>query len=748
MHVCDILQFKRRSHSNPWKNSDYGATVETEIGNRPFKISTGKLARFADGTAVAQHGDTSVLVTAVSRDRPVQQNFVPLTVDYRQKAAAAGRIPTNYLRREIGPSDSEVLTSRLIDRSVRPLFPRGFYNETQIMCNLLAVDGMNDPDIISINAASAALAVSNIPWNGPVGAVRVGLIDNEVVVNPTRRQMFQSTLNLVITGSERDKVVMLEASANNVYLQDFQKAVKHGLKETQAIIRQIKKLQNEIGQEKKEVPPVCEPSEEITSIVKSLAELKLRDIFTDSSHDKISRDVAVRKVRTDVLRDVQESLLQNGGSSTATDKPEVETQDIHQVFDALSKNVFRNLILDEQKRCERRELTQLRDISCEVDLYKPLHGSAIFQRGQTQVLCTVTFDSLDTAFKSDPMSVLAGGLKEKNFMLHYEFPPYATNETGRIGASKRRELGHGALAEKGLRPLIPSNFPFTIRLTSEVLESNGSSSMASVCGGSLALMDAGVPISDAAAGVAIGLVTRTDPEKSDILEYKLLTDLLGIEDYLGDMDFKLAGTKKGITALQADIKLSGIPIKIVMEAIQQAADAKHEILKIMNNTLAKPRSSRKENGPVTETLQVPLHKRPKFVGAGGYNLQKIRSQTGVTITNMDETTFQVFAPNKDAMEEAREIMEELLQDNVPEFEFGAICTGKIVEIKEYGVMVELHPRLQPVLIHNSQLDMRKVNHPSVLGLEVGQEIRAKYFGRDPANGRMRLSRKVLQTTGR
>ncbi|XP_071079046.1 polyribonucleotide nucleotidyltransferase 1, mitochondrial-like [Haliotis cracherodii] len=743
-----LLQFKRRSHSNPWKSGDYGATVETEIGNRPFKISSGKLARFADGTAVAQHGDTSVLVTAVSRDRSVQQNFVPLTVDYRQKAAAAGRIPTNYLRREIGPSDSEVLTSRLIDRSIRPLFPQGFYNETQIMCNLLAVDGMNDPDIISINAASAALAVSHIPWNGPVGAVRVGLIDNEVVVNPTRRQMFQSTLNLVITGSEHDKVVMLEASANNVYLQDFQKAVKYGLKETQAIIRQIKKLQNQIGQEKKEVPPVSAPSEQITSIVKSLAELKLRDIFTDSSHDKISRDVAVRKVRTEVVRDVQESLLQNGASPQSTDQPEVDAQAIHQAFDALSKEIFRNLILDEHKRCDGRGLRDLRDISCQVDLYKPLHGSAIFQRGQTQVLCTVTFDSLDTAFKSDPMSVVAGGLKEKNFMLHYEFPPYATNETGRIGASKRRELGHGALAEKGLRPLIPSNFPFTIRLTSEVLESNGSSSMASVCGGSLALMDAGVPISDAAAGVAIGLVTRTDPEKSDILEYKLLTDLLGIEDYLGDMDFKLAGTKKGITALQADIKLSGIPAKIVMEAIQQAADAKYEILKIMNNTLAKPRSSRKENGPVTETLQVPPHKRPRFVGAGGYNLQKIRSQTGVTITNMDETTFQVFAPNKDAMEEAREIIDELLQDNVPEFEFGAICTGKIVEIKEYGVMVELHPRLQPVLIHNSQLDMRKVNHPSVLGLEVGQEIRAKYFGRDPANGRMRLSRKVLQTTSR
>ncbi|XP_041353446.1 polyribonucleotide nucleotidyltransferase 1, mitochondrial-like [Gigantopelta aegis] len=726
-------QLCRKAHSKPWNSAEHSGKVEADVGNRPFRISTGKLARFADGAAVAEHGDTSVLVTAVSRSRQSTSSFLPLTIDYRQKAAAAGRIPTNYLRRELGPSEKEILTSRLIDRSLRPLFPSGYLCETQLMCNLLAVDGVNDPDIISINAASAALAVSDIPWNGPVGAVRVGMVDNEVVINPTRKQMASSVLNLIVAATDRNKIIMLEASAENVLQQDFMKAIKQGVKESQSLVHQIQDLQKQHGVPKREFETASVVMEEILDAVKSLAETRLKEIFYDDSHDKISRDTAVQNVRTDILQNLSENY---------PDKSQV----INEAFSFVTKEIFRNLILDEDRRCDGRGLYQLRDISCSVDLFKPLHGSALFQRGQTQVLCTVTFDSIESAMKLDPMSVITGSMKEKNFMLHYEFPPYATNETGRPGATNRRELGHGILAEKGLRPIIPTSFPFTIRLTSEVLESNGSSSMASVCAGSLALMDAGVPVSDAAAGVAIGLVSRPDPDDSSEIQYKLMTDILGIEDYMGDMDFKMAGTKKGITALQADIKLEGLPQRVIMEAVKQASDAKNEILKIMSEVIMNPRDQMKDCGPVSEKLDIPIAKRSRFLGVGGYNLRKITGETGVRVTPVDETSYEIFAPNQQAMDEAKEIIEEILStEKEPELEFGAIYTGRIVEIRDIGVMVQLHPKLQPVLLHNSQLDQRKVSHASALGLAVGQEINVKYFGRDPHSGRMRISRKVLQS---
>ncbi|XP_046686776.1 polyribonucleotide nucleotidyltransferase 1, mitochondrial-like [Homalodisca vitripennis] len=339
------------------------------------------------------------------------------------------------------------------------------------------------------------------------------------------------------------------------------------------------------------------------------------------------------------------------------------------------------------------------------------------------------------------------GIKEKNFFLHYEFPPYATNEVGRSGPFQRRELGHGALAERGLRSVVPTDFPFTIRLTSEVLESNGSSSMASVCGGSLALMDAGVDISAPAAGVAIGLVTRCENDDTKHLtDYRILTDILGIEDYMGDMDFKMAGTKKGISAIQVDVKVPGLPLKVIMEAVQAATDAKSKIIDIMNKTISKPRQPRKSNWPVSVTLDVPVHKRGKLIGPGGNNLKKIMLETGAQVIPDEEAGFRVFAPNQEAMDEAQEMINSLLKsEQEPQLEFGAIYTAKVVELREIGVMVTLYPTMVPALLHNSQLDQRKINHPSALGLEVGQEIQVKYFGRDPVSGLMRLSRKVLQS---
>ncbi|XP_068893195.1 polyribonucleotide nucleotidyltransferase 1, mitochondrial [Tenebrio molitor] len=730
------VKLKQHLKSTTRCYSDKLSAPEVDINftsGRVLKISTGQYARLADGCAVATIGDTSVMVTAVCKTKPSPSNFLPLVVDYRQKSAAAGRIPTNFFRRELGPTEKEILTSRLIDRSLRPLFPDRFNYDTQVVCNMLAVDSVNNPDVASINAASAALSLSDIPWNGPVGAVRIGFVDNEVVINPTRKELQSSSLNLVLSATKRNLVVMLEGHASSILQQDLLKAIKMGTKETQHVINGIEKLQKSFGKTKREFEPPVEASEEVNEAVRSLSEMRIRKIFTDYSHDKLSRDNALTGVRTDVTEKIRSSF------------PDLDPNVLGETYNKFVKQVFRDLIFEEEKRCDGREFDQLRNIECKVNLYGPLHGSAMFQRGQTQVFCTVTLDSHDSAMKLDPMAMLISGVKEKNFFLHYEFPPFATKETGRIGPIGRREIGHGALAEKGLMSSIPDDFPFTIRLTSEVLESNGSSSMASVCGGTLALMDAGVPVVAPAAGVAIGLVTRYDDEKNNVADYRLLTDILGIEDYMGDMDFKLAGTKKGITALQADVKIPGLPLKIVMEAIQKATDAKHKILQIMHDCIGNPRTAKKDNWPVCDKLQVEPHKRARLIGVGGVNLKKLFAETGVQVTPSDDNTFEIFAPNQNAMDEAQEFINKVLTaERAPELEFGNIYAANIVEIRDIGVMVTLYPGMPPALLHNSQLDQRKVAHPSALDLQVGQEIQVKYFGRDPVSGLMRLSRKVLQ----
>uniref|UniRef100_A0A8D3E9M9 Polyribonucleotide nucleotidyltransferase 1, mitochondrial n=1 Tax=Scophthalmus maximus TaxID=52904 RepID=A0A8D3E9M9_SCOMX len=719
----------RLCHQSVYNSHAKLRRLEVDLGEKKLEISSGKYARFADGSAVIQLGDTSVMATAVSKTKPSPSQFILCL-----KAAAAGRIPTNYLRRELGTTDNDILTSRLIDRSIRPLFPPGYFYDTQILCNLLAVDGVNDPDVLAINAASAALALSDIPWDGPIGAVRVGMVDGQLLINPTRVEMTSSSLNLIVAGAPSSQVVMIEASAENVLQQHFCHAVKVGVKHTQQIIHAIQQLAREQKVTKRTpVKDFSTPTDMVEHV--RLASERIYAVFTDFMHDKISRDEAINKIRLDTEEDLKEKF------------PHAEHFEVIDSFNIVSKEIFRNLVLNEYRRCDGRELTALRKISCDRDLFQPLHGSALFQRGQTQVLCSVTFDSLESSIKADVITTALSGIKDKNFMLHYEFPPYATNEIGKMGGLKRRELGHGALAEKALRPVIPKDFPFTIRVTAEVLESNGSSSMASACGGSLALMDAGVPISSPVAGVAIGLISKVNLEKpTEIQDYRLLTDILGIEDYLGDMDFKLAGTNRGITALQADVKIPGLPLKVVMEAIQQATVAKRDILEIMNKCIVKPRETRKENGPVVETVRVPVSRRARFVGPGGYNLRRLQAQTGVTISQVDEETFSVFAPSPGAMNEAQDFISEICKDDQEQqLEFGAIYTATITEIRDTGVMVKLYPNMSAVLLHNSQLDHKRIKHPSALGLEVGQQIQVKYFGRDPTDGRMRLSRKVLQS---
>ncbi|KAG7200165.1 hypothetical protein KM043_000600 [Ampulex compressa] len=667
---------------NSTKFSSKSSADDTKVtcfnNGKSITFSTGKFARFADGCATAQLGDTSVMVTAVSSTHASNGIPLPLTRNW-------------------------------------------------------AIDDDYDPDVLSINAASAALSVSDIPWNGPVGAVRVGLIDKNLVINPTRREIQQSALNLIVTAIDRNLTVMLEGVSDNVATPDICKAIKHGVKECQFIVKAIQDLQKACGKSKREFVPDTTEIENVMESVKQLSQNKLREIFLDYKHDKISRDKAIGALREEVIAKLLEKC------------ETINTAAVIKAFGETSKQTFRTLVFENNRRCDGRTLEELRPINCSVQLFKPLHGSAMFQRGQTQVLCTVTLDCIESALKSDMVSMLISGVKEKNFFLHYEFPPYATNETKSIGRTDRREIGHGALAEKGLRAIIPKEYPFTIRLTSEVLESNGSSSMASICGGSLALLDAGVPILAPAAGVAIGLMTKySEADKKTIEDYRILTDILGIEDYLGDMDFKIAGTKKGITSLQADVKVPGLPLKIVMESIKHAIQAKQKILEIMHRVISAPQQN-KTNMPVLESLTVLPNQRGKFLGAGGANVKKIFVQTGVNIYPQDETTYNIFAPNQNAMNEAKEIIEEIMKrDREPTLEFGGIYTARIVEIRESGVMVTLYPSMIPVLLPNSQLDQRRVLHPNALGLEVGQDLQVKYFGRDPVSGQVRLSRKVLQ----
>ena len=714
-------------------SSDAVGNVHIDLSNgSKITLSSGKYARFTSGSVIATLGDTSVMSTVVRKNEPCNNSIIPLTVNYRQKASAIGRIPTNFLRREIGYTDHEILISRIIDRSVRPLFEPEYRYETQIICNLLASDGINNPDILSINAASAALSISDIPWMGPVAAVRVGLIDNTYIINPTKRDLQNSQLNLVLSSMSKNLIVMIEGSANDILEPELRKAIKIGAKECQTIIQSIKKLQSHVGKPKLEINNGSELNNDVEEFVKNFAEHEIREIFSCHSHDKISRDTAIFGLRDRMLKSI-------------TDHNSDFIQNAAKAFNKISKENFRSLVFETNKRCDGRATDELRDIECQVDLFQPLHGSAFFQRGQTQVLCTVTLDSIESSLKLDNISMQSSGIKEKNFFLHYEFPPYAVNETGKLTGYDRREVGHGALAERGLRAVIPKDYPFAIRLTSEVLESNGSSSMASVCGGSLALMDAGVPISSPVAGVAMGLICNPHTTELTDNNYKILTDISGIEDYLGDMDFKITGTKRGFTALQVDIKIAGVPLKVIMKAIENSHVAKNQILNIMNSAISSPASNKKNNKPVLDTIEVPVHQRGKFLGIGGSNIKKILYETGVNIHSLDDTVFSIFAPNQNAMNEAKDMINEIIQKNVePVLTFGDIYTAKITEIRATGVMVTLYPSMVPALLPNSQLDQRKIHHPDVLGLNVGDEIKVKYFGRDPVNGHVRLSRKVLQ----
>ena len=739
------------------------APGELEItfsNGRKSTFSLGKWARMADTSAIGRCGETTVLTTGVSsKTASSSLGFVPITVDYRQRAAAAGRIPTNHLRRELGPSEKEILVGRMIDRAIRPGFPKGFAHETQIICNLLAVDAINDPEVLSLNTCSVALACSPIAWTGPMAAVRLAIMGKgtDPIVNPTRYERSQAHMDLIIAGTSAKNVIMIEAGANKpVELPYIEKAIVVGQKNIRNIVEGISKLADSLKIEKRPIESKDELTPEIKSRLRELVKEKTWSVFTNSSLDK-----QARAAESQVIVDEAFAVL-------AEEFPGVNTSALMLESSVINRELYNELVVKTGTRADGRSSTELRPLNCQVSLFEPLHGSSLFQRGQTQVICSATLDSPNSSVRMDTMSSLLTGVKEKNFMLHYEFPRFAVNEISKSSRSNRRELGHGALAEKALRPLIPDNYDFTIRLACDVLESNGSSSMASVCSGSMALMDAGVPIETHVAGVAMGLLkvpeeTTCDQEesqvkgtakskKADNCKYIILTDIMGMEDYLGEMDFKIAATKSAFTALQLDVKTQGgIPYTVIFDALVQSRPAVHAILSEMNVAIAKPRDvESKKNHPIISKITIPRHKKSSLYGFGGVNLKKLTAETGVQINEDPEDANQlvVFAPNAEAFNEANEWIQAIIKSDAtePTFDFGSIIEAKVIEIKPSGILVSLHDKLPATFLPLKELDMKKIGHPSAIGVKEGDTLHVKYFGRDPVSGHIRLSRRILQMT--
>ena len=692
--------------------------VTAKIGGNEVSIETGKIARLADGAVIVSCGDTTVIVCAVSATAIKEgQDFFPLTVDYREKAAAAGKFPGGYFKREGRPTEKETLTSRMIDRPLRPLFQQGYFYDTQIISILLSADGQNDPDILAINGASAALSVSDIPFAGPVGAVRVGRVNGEFVANPTHDERAKSDLDLIYVGTEND-VIMIEGSAQELPEAEFVKALEFAHGHAREMIRIQKELATMVGRPKRDAE-LLKVNQELLDIAYRVAGDRIEQaLYTEG---KIARAKAV-----DALRDeVKAAILEK--------HPEADPFAISQAFDYVQKKAFRVSILEKRKRVDDRGYADLRPISCEVGVLPRAHGSAIFQRGETQALALATLAPIEEAQMID---AYGGGEQSKRFILHYNFPPFSVGETGRTGAPGRREIGHGALAERSLEPVVPNenDFRYAIRVSSEIMESNGSTSMASVCGGMLALMDAAVPMKGMVAGISIGLVTEAGDD-GQLKRYELLTDIIGSEDHFGDMDFKLCGTDAGVTGFQLDLKLPGIRHSIMAEAIQRAKEARVKILEIMRRTLDKPRTELSKYAPRIETIRINPEKIGALIGPGGKTIKGIVAETGAEINIEDDGSVHIYATTGESMARAKEIIGGMTR----EIEIGQTYQGRVVTTKEFGAFVEVFPG-KDGLVHISELaDFRVKRTEDVV--KVGDMIWVKCIGIDD-KGRVKLSRKA------
>jgi polyribonucleotide nucleotidyltransferase len=691
--------------------------VTAQIGANSISIETGKIAKLADGSVVVSCGETMVLASAVSATTIKEgQDFFPLTVDYREKAAAAGKFPGGYFKREGRPTEKETLTSRMTDRPLRPLFPQGYFYDTQVISILLSADGENDPDILSMNGASAALTVSDIPFKGPIGAVRIGRVNGEFVANPTHTDRVQSDLDLVYVGTEND-VIMIEGAANELPEAEFVKALEFAHGHAREMIRAQKELAAKVGKPKREMP-LLSVKPELLEIAYQVAGDRIEGaLYTQG---KVARSKAVEALR----EEVKAAMLQK--------YPEADDFAISQAFDYVQKKAFRVSVLERQKRMDGRGYQDLRQISCEVGVLPRAHGSAIFQRGETQALALATLAPIEEAQMID---AYGGGEQSKRFLLHYNFPPFSVGETGRFGGASRREIGHGALAERSLEPVVPSenDFRYAIRISSEVMESNGSTSMASVCGGMLALMDAGVPVKDVVAGISVGLVTEYDNDQ--LKRYELLTDIIGSEDHFGDMDFKLCGTTKGVTGYQLDLKLPGISLKILSEAIQRAKEARNKILEIMRGAIDTPRAELSKYAPRIETIKINPEKIGALIGPGGKTIKGIVAETGAEINIEDDGSVHIYATSGESMARAKEIIGGMTR----EIEIGATYQGRVVSTKEFGAFVEVFPG-KDGLVHISELADFRVKRTEDVA-KVGDIIWVKCIGIDD-KGRVKLSRKA------
>ena len=689
------------------------------IGDKQIIIETGKIAKQADGAVTVQLGETIVIVAAVGAAKAKPgQDFFPLTVDYREKAAAAGKFPGGYFKREGRPTEKEILTSRLIDRPIRPLFPKGWYNEVQVQSIVLSADGENDPDMLALVGASAALMVSDIPWAGPVGAVRVARINGQFVANPTHSQMTESDLDLVYVGNETD-LVMYEGSAKEITEADFNAALAFGQQAIQPTIAAQKELASRAGKAKRQITLNIVP-EEILQEAKALAGDRI--VTALLTPGKLARETAV----TVLTEEISAKLVEKFGEEKVTEFV------LKDAFYYIQKEAVRGLIMKQDKRLDGRDLNTVRPIYSEAGVLPRAHGSALFQRGETQA---ITLCTLGTGEDAQEFDSYTGGASEKKFILHYNFPNFSVGETGRISGPGRREIGHGALAERSLEPMIPlDTYPYSVRITSEIMESNGSTSMASVCGGCLALMDAGVPMTRPVAGISVGLCTEHD-EVDRISSYKLMTDIIGWEDAFCDMDCKIAGTEKGVTGFQLDLKLRGIPLSLMAEAVEKARVARLHVLAEMAKTLSASRKEISKYAPRIETLRINPEKIGALIGPGGKNIKKLVEESGCEINIEDDGTVNIYSVSEEGMKIARDAIAGM----TAEAEVGKIYRGKVVTIKEFGAFVEFLPG-KDGLVHISELANFRVKQTEDI-VKLGDEIWVKCLGVDE-KGRVRLSRRA------
>lgn len=684
-----------------------------KLGSRELTVETGRVAKQADGSVVVRYGDTMLLVAAVSSNSPREGlDFFPLTVEYRESTYAAGRIPGNYFRREGRPNEKEVLTARLIDRPVRPLFPEGYKNETQVVATVISADDANDPDVIAITGASCAMYLSDIPFHNPIAGVRVGLSDGKYLLNPTYDERRDSELNLVVAGTE-EAIVMVEAEAKEVSEQIMVEALMLAHKEIKRLCLWQKELFKALDIKKREFEAPSLDEKLIGEIEKNYGD-RLREALSTTGQDKLTSYAAVDSLKKETVESYPE------------DQPETRTM-AGKVFSHLKEKIFREDILGNRRRPDGRKFSEIRPISCEVGWLPRVHGSALFTRGETQAIVTATLGTkMDEQFMDD----LEKGEIRKRFMLHYNFPPYSVGETGRFGGSSRREIGHGNLARRALERLLPeeTEFPYTIRIVSDITESNGSSSMASVCGGCLALMDAGVPVKRPVAGMAMGLVMEGN-------RYAILSDIAGAEDHYGDMDFKVTGTSEGITALQMDIKIAGINAMILQEALEQARKGRIYILNIMTQAIAEPREDISPYAPRIITLQINPDKIRDVIGPGGKMIRSITEETGAKIDISDDGTVNIATADGAAAQAAVERIRGL----TAEAEIGETYLGTVNRIVDFGAFVEIFPNVEG-LLHISEISDRRVRDVRD-ELKEGQQIMVKCIGRE--GNKIKLSRRAV-----